>query len=60
MRRTLFLATALCCASCDPYWGVYREATIRSSIPSDQCVVRALQTVPGITNVTGNRPATAG
>jgi hypothetical protein len=64
MKLTLAIILAsLLCASCDPGYGVVRYAHNVSVIPSDSCVVRALETIPGMTAIStriehGSRPLT--
>jgi hypothetical protein len=63
MRYVAALLVAMSCSSCDIFYGVFHSAQDVSPVPSDLCVVNAITTIPGITNVSsrvdaGSRPLT--
>jgi hypothetical protein len=52
MRFLTVLLLGTLCVGCDPIYGVRHSAIGIGRVPADSCVVDALKTIPGITDVT--------
>jgi len=57
MKTSAIFATVVLISGCDPFYGVERITRPIEQIPTSECVLAAIESVPGITSATYERQA---